>query len=250
MMHAEPEGGDEEFLYPPRSLGFRKTKPKGRCLKLRATLRGPAGFEQDLTVLIDTGAEVNLVRKGLLPDWVMQPVEKPMKFTTASSERLEGGKRQVVGTLHFQGVDPDTKSPQGLNCPITFYEAATTVDAILSYGWLAECNFLVNPQRHGIVYHDERGMVWLEGLHRTGIPVMLCSKATREGVSSPDQGQRPDQGANPDQGPPVTPPNPSTACWTCSASQGAWGMCSGTWDTRSSHSTVIQFFDRPSQRMS
>ena len=145
-----------------------------------ATFRTSTGREQEITVLVDTGAEVNLIRRGLLPEGELQPVVKPLKFTTASSDRLEGGKRKAEGTLRLQGIDPDTKRQQGLICPVTFYEAATSVDAIFSYGWMAECNFMVNPQRHGLVYHDEVGMVWMEGLGKTGIPIMQCTKTSRE----------------------------------------------------------------------
>ena len=57
-----------------------------------ATFRMKGGLEQEIKVLIDTGAEINLVRRGLLPETEMEVVDKPLKFTTASSDRLEGGK--------------------------------------------------------------------------------------------------------------------------------------------------------------
>ena len=81
----------------------------------------------------------------MLPETEMEVVDKPLKFTTASSDRLEGGKRRVEGMLHLQGVDVDSQKKVGMACPTTFYEAATSVDAIISYGWLAENNFMVNP---------------------------------------------------------------------------------------------------------
>ena len=74
------------------------------------TFRTTKGHQQELTVLVDTGAEVNLIRKGILAEGELQPVAKPLRFTTASSDRLEGGKRKVQGTLRLQGKDPDTKT--------------------------------------------------------------------------------------------------------------------------------------------
>ena len=93
--HDQQPEEEEEFVYPPRSLGFHthKNKTKGRSLKLRATLRGPAGFEQDLTVLGDAGAEANLVQGGLLPGWGMEPVTKSL----SSSLKFREGRREGRG---------------------------------------------------------------------------------------------------------------------------------------------------------
>ena len=48
------------------------------------------GFEQQLKVLVDTGAEANLVCKGLLSDTLMRNAREPLSFVTANEQPLEG----------------------------------------------------------------------------------------------------------------------------------------------------------------
>ncbi len=43
-----------------------------------------------------------------------------------------------------------------MHCSIHMYEAEIAVQAILSYKWLADQNFMVHPRRHGLYFQDER----------------------------------------------------------------------------------------------
>ena len=51
----------------------------------------PNGEAQFLKVLVDTGAEANLVRINLLPNHLFFSAPKPLNFVTASGQRLGGG---------------------------------------------------------------------------------------------------------------------------------------------------------------
>ena len=43
------------------------------------------------TALIDTGAEICVVKKGLIPSELLQPAKKPLRLVGANERRLEGG---------------------------------------------------------------------------------------------------------------------------------------------------------------
>ena len=119
---------------------------------------------REIVALVDKGAEINLVRSSLLPREVTRTVYPPLSFTTANRGSLPGGDREASGFVHFQGRDPESNTKQKPTCPIRFYEADIPLDAIFSYAWLAEGDFCVNPRRHGLLFKDEEGLVWIEGL--------------------------------------------------------------------------------------
>ena len=142
----------------------KRYKPKGSCLKVRCHFEDELGEVREIVALVDTGAEINLIRSSLLPREVTRSVYPPLSFTTANKGSLQGGDREASGFVHFQGRDPESNTKQKLTCPIRFYEADIPLDAIFSYAWLAEGDFCVNPRRHGLLFKDEEGMVWIEGL--------------------------------------------------------------------------------------
>ena len=45
----------------------------------------------DCTALIDTGAEICVIRKGLVPEGQIRPAHKPLRLVGANERRLEGG---------------------------------------------------------------------------------------------------------------------------------------------------------------
>ena len=52
----------------------------------------PNGDSQLLKILVDTGAEANLVRINLLPNHLFFSAPKPLNFIAANGQRLGGGK--------------------------------------------------------------------------------------------------------------------------------------------------------------
>ena len=61
------------------------------------------------------------------------------------------------------GHDLDTKGPVKLSMPTTAYDGEVRYDLILSYGWLAQHDVLVNPRRHGLLVQEKNRMVWVPG---------------------------------------------------------------------------------------
>ena len=62
----------------------------------------------ELTDLVDTGCETNLVRTGLIPDSYFHSANNPVNFVAANQTNVKGGHREICFTLHFDSVDPDT----------------------------------------------------------------------------------------------------------------------------------------------
>ena len=53
-----------------------------------------------------------------------------------------------------------------VHCPAHFYEANIAVQAVISYGWLANQGLMVNPRRHGLFYSDKTSVVFLPGVKK------------------------------------------------------------------------------------
>ncbi len=62
-----------------------------------------------------------------------------------------------------------------VQCSIHMYEAEIAVQAILSYNWLADQNFMVHPRRHGFYFQDERLEIFVPGItEEEGWPHSAC----------------------------------------------------------------------------
>ena len=55
----------------------------------------PDGSEQEVKVLIDTGAQANLIRKGLISEGCLKEASQRLNLRTANGQKLEGGERNV-----------------------------------------------------------------------------------------------------------------------------------------------------------
>ena len=117
-----------------------------------------------LKVLIDTGAQVNIIRRGLVPYTLFQPSFHPVSFITASSQGLEGGQYEVGCELIIDGIDQSTLLPAAAVTSITWYEGDIVADAIVSFAWLAGWNIDVHSQGNGICVRSTPHRIWASGL--------------------------------------------------------------------------------------
>ena len=62
-------------------------------LELKAELEG--GERRNLKVLIDTGAEANLIRTGLVPKRFTRPAHKVLELVAVNGQVLQGGGKQL-----------------------------------------------------------------------------------------------------------------------------------------------------------
>ena len=72
-------------------VGSCHSKNSNFQLILKLPMKLSNGETHVLKVLIDTGAEANLVRLNLLPQHLFFQAPNPLKFRTANGQRLEGG---------------------------------------------------------------------------------------------------------------------------------------------------------------
>ena len=112
------------------------------------------GTRKSISILVDTGAEANLVRKGLLSDSLMRNAREPLSFVTASGQPLEGGKRTAKLTLFFEQVVSGQTLPQNRSFQAEFYEAEIGVDAILSFPWMAQHKIGVFPHHQALALEE------------------------------------------------------------------------------------------------
>lgn len=139
-----------------------------RDVSLRLTVLATGSeTSRTLEALVDTGSEVNLVRRGLFPPDCFQPSARPVSLTTANSQRMSGGVQEALLTLEFAGRDKESARPVHVSTPSLLYEADISQDIILSYAWLAERGFDVCPKRHGLQGIADGRIVWLPGLSKT-----------------------------------------------------------------------------------
>ena len=78
----------------PFSIG--KVEKRGRKRQLlMEVLASVHGEEREMHVLIDTGAQANLVRRDLFPADCFRPARRPLAFSTVSGETLPGGQYEI-----------------------------------------------------------------------------------------------------------------------------------------------------------
>ena len=115
-------------------------------------------------VLIDSGAEVCLISKGLLPRNLFREATKPLRLVAANQQVLAGGSREVELAICFKASDVDTHGRHVLRAPTALYEADIEEDVILSYEWLGERDILMAARQHGLWVNVGKQKFWVAGV--------------------------------------------------------------------------------------
>ena len=63
-------------------------------LVLRVLLTLPDGKKMLAKALVDTGAQVNIVRQGLVPQYLMEKATDPVRLVAANQEIIPGGDKK------------------------------------------------------------------------------------------------------------------------------------------------------------
>lgn len=147
--------------------GTDKSRPTGNLephLRIAAVLQKGQLPGCQTTVLIDTGAEACLIRKGLLPASAFRNAVTPLRLVAANQGRLPGGNLQVEVDIHFNATDVDSKIKKVVRVPTTLYEAEIEEDVILSYQWMGERDVIINPRQHGVWLTVGKTRLWVAGV--------------------------------------------------------------------------------------
>ena len=147
------QGASVPIILPERVLHARNRGHAGQIRSFREALqlilKVDATFENGETkqiwVLIDTGAEANLIRRGVVPDHITYPAKKVLNLIAANGQPIQGGKRTArfnFGLTQFvDGVKLEDKLP----LLAELWEADIELDAILSYPWMVENQIGIFP---------------------------------------------------------------------------------------------------------
>ena len=94
-------------------------------------------------------------------------------------------------TLCLNGMEVDTQRPFSLKLPTSFLVAELgRMDAIVSYDWLTQNDFMVNGRRHGICHHGPNlgFMIFFPGIRtppsQFAVSQVKAKQPLREGVSA------------------------------------------------------------------
>ncbi len=102
--------------------------------------------------LVDTGAEVNIIRRGFIPEHSLEKDSHPLTLRGVNETKLKGANLCLRGVCTMEGKAVVGQQPVKIQCALHMYEADISVQAILSYQWLAYQNFIVHPRRHGLYF--------------------------------------------------------------------------------------------------
>ena len=134
-------------------------------LRIPVTLSLSNGWSKEISAFIDTGSEVSLIKRGLLPDDSMRPAGRPLQLVTASGQVMRGGAREADTSLGLVGrcFDSGRKKKVALQTPTVLLEADMAEDVLLSYQWLGTRHFDIHARDHGIMGHVDGLDVWVAG---------------------------------------------------------------------------------------
>ena len=128
-----------EVCLENRWLGKISSVPSPLQLLVELDVELPDGRLQRAKALIDTGAEVDLVRSGFVPRHLFFPAAVPMVFIMANgSSKLGGGSQTVELCFRFSQESVGSSEPEPFVTRHTFYEADIHVDLILGHPWMAQ----------------------------------------------------------------------------------------------------------------
>jgi hypothetical protein len=131
-------------------------------LLLRLQAFFPNGEGKQLRVLVDTGAQVNLVKNVVVPRHLARAPPRPIRLVAANGQCVLGGDRCFKLELNLQKRGTGQGGFQTLYLDGVFYLADIEVDAILSFPWLAENGLGVFPHHKALVL-DNPNLIFLYG---------------------------------------------------------------------------------------
>ena len=153
-----------ELLERPEILSLHAVRRVGRERQLHLKVRALCGeVEKVFDVLVDTGAQVSLVKAGLLLPECLADSRKPVRLKVANGQYMVGGTKEAAIGLQF--VNHRELSRPDLSKEILlqgrFYEAEMDWDMIVGYDFMMETDSGVLPAQASMTLYQDDQLSWL-----------------------------------------------------------------------------------------
>ena len=114
-------------------------------------------------MLVDTGAQVYLVKAGMLPPECLTGSRSPVTLKVVNGQYMVGGTKEAEIALHF--VDHRELSRRDLGKQIhlrgRFFEAKMDWDMIVGYDFMMETDSGVLPAHGSMTLYRDDKLSWL-----------------------------------------------------------------------------------------
>ena len=153
-----------ELLERPEILSLHAVRRVGRERQLHLKVRALCGeVEKVFDVLVDTGAQVSLVKAGLLPPECLTDSRKPVRLKVANGQYMVGGTKEAAIGLQFVNHRELSRPDLGKEILLhgRFYEAEMDWDMILGYDFMMETDSGVLPARASMTLYQDDQLSWL-----------------------------------------------------------------------------------------
>ena len=139
--------------------------PHGDERQLHLKVRVRCGQEELVVdVLVDTDAQVSLLRRGVFKEESLQPSRRPVRLKVANGEIMGGGTHEATIVMNFLEHErlnrPDLAKRGTLSG--NFYVADIThLDMIMGYNFMVANAIGALPHRATLVREDDECLTWL-----------------------------------------------------------------------------------------
>ena len=147
-----------ELLERPEILSLHAVRCVGRERQLHPKVCALCGeVEKVFAVFVDTGAQVSLVKAGLLPPECLTDSRRPVRLKVANGQYMVGGTREAAIGLQF--VNHRELSRPDLSKEISlqgrFYKAQMDWDMIVWYDFMMETDSGVLPAQASMTLYQD-----------------------------------------------------------------------------------------------
>ena len=133
--------------------------------QLHLTVRVMCGQREVIAdVLVDTGAQISLVRKGLFPDTCLKDSDRPVPRNVANGEIMGGGSREAELGLEFREHERLDRPDQAKRLMLQekFYEAdLPDWDIIMGFDFMLSHSAGALPHRVTLIPEANERLSWL-----------------------------------------------------------------------------------------